>query len=241
MPSDAERSLAQSISNLPCHEELEVNFKMKIKKSRSGRPEMHRRPRKANRRDKILSATEKILRLRGLSGTTTRQIAESVGCSEGALYVHFKGRVELLLAVLEESLPDMLEPLHALPDAAGKSTPQQNLEKALTGILLFHHRVIPMIAGLFAEPELLHRYGRSLARSAKGPGRAISNLAKYIRLEQKLGRIPSRVDAETAATLLMSASFFRAFTEQFFGTPSPMPARRFFRQVITSTTSVPLK
>jgi AcrR family transcriptional regulator len=222
------------------NEELEINFKMKIRKSSSDRPEMHRRPRKANRRDQILSATEKILRSRGLSGTTTRQIAESVGCSEGALYVHFKGRVELLLAVLEESLPDMLEPLHALTGAVGKSTPQQNLVRALEGIFLFHQRVIPMIAGLFAAPELLHQYRKSLARSAKGPGRAISNLAKYIRLEQKLGRIPSRTDAKTAATLLMSASFFRAFTEQFFGRPSQLPARRFFRQVITSTTSVPL-
>ncbi|HXH49173.1 MAG TPA: TetR/AcrR family transcriptional regulator, partial [Terriglobia bacterium] len=188
---------------------------MENKRPKHARPKARRQSGKINRRDQILSATEKILRSRGLSGATTRQIAKTVGCSEGALYVHFKGRVELLLAVLEESLPDMLEPLHALADAVGKRTPQKNLEEALDGIFLFHRRVTPMIAGLFAEPELLARYRKSLARSSKGPRRAISNLAEYIRREQGLGRIPSDVDADLAATLLMSASFFRAFTERF--------------------------
>ncbi|HEX5413083.1 MAG TPA: TetR/AcrR family transcriptional regulator [Terriglobia bacterium] len=196
---------------------------------------------KVNRRHHILFATEKILRSRGLSGATTRHIAETAGCSEGALYVHFNDRVELLLAVLEESLPDMLGPVHALTASIGKGTPQKNLEKALEGIFSFHQRVTPMIASLFSEPELLDRYRKSLARETKGPGRAIRNLAGYIRQEQELGRLPSNVDAQLAATLLTSASFFRAFTEQFFGTPASPPARRFFRQVIASVTSGPPK
>ena len=210
---------------------------MENKRPKHARPKARQQSGKINRRDQILSATEEILRSQGLSGATTRRIAETVGCSEGALYVHFKGRVELLLAVLEESLPDMLEPLHALADAVGKSTPQKNLEKALDGIFLFHRRVTPMIAGLFAEPALLARYRKSLTRSAKGPRRAISNLTDYIRREQGLGRIPSHVDAGLAATLLMSASFFRAFTEQFFGKPAGPSERLFFRQVIAAVTS----
>ena len=65
---------------------------------------------RVNRRVQILQAAEKLMRSRGLTGVTTRQISEEVGCSEGALYVHFKGRLELLLSMLEESLPDMLGP-----------------------------------------------------------------------------------------------------------------------------------
>src|SRR5207244_432509 len=109
---------------------------------------------RSDRRTQILKATEKLIRARGLSGVTTRQIAEEAGCSEGALYVHFKNRIDLLLAVLEESLPDMLQPLHALKDAPGIRTPQKNLEAAVRGIFAFHRRVTPMIAALFAEPEL---------------------------------------------------------------------------------------
>jgi AcrR family transcriptional regulator len=200
-----------------------------MKKAETG----DRKP-KTSRRDQILSATEKLMRARGLSGVTTRQIAEAAGCSEGAIYVHFKGRVELFIAVLEESLPDMLEPLRALRMAIGRDTPQQNLESAVRGIFSFQQRVTPMLAGLFSEPELLNSYRQSLARGGKGPHKAIATLADYIRSEQALGRIDQTVDSGTAAALLMSASFFRAFAENFFGQPMDPPSDTFFKQVVAS-------
>ena len=73
--------------------------------------------RKANRRSEILQAAEMLMQTSGLSGVTTRRISQKVGCSEGALYFHFKGRLDLLLAMLEESLPDMLGPLHTLRES----------------------------------------------------------------------------------------------------------------------------
>lgn len=172
-----------------------------------------------NRRGQIVAAAERLVRSQGLSSVTTRRIAEEVGCSEGALYVHFKGRLQLLVAVLEESLPDMLVPLQALDGAAGKSTPQRNLQKALRGIFSFHQRVTPMLASLFAEPELLMAYRESLVSRRKGPHGAIARLRQYIQSEQGLGRIDEGIDPEMTATILMASSFFYAFTGQFFGTP----------------------
>jgi AcrR family transcriptional regulator len=197
---------------------------------------LKKRRTKRNRREEILAATEKLLRSRGLSGVTTRLIAKTVGCSEGAIYVHFKNRVDLLLAVLERSLPQMLEPLRAL-DAEGRTgTPRANLEKAAQGIFSFHKRVTPMIAGLFAEPELLLAYRKSLATGAKGPHRAIGRLADYVRSQQDAGRIDTSVDATMAATLLMSASFFRAFSEDFFGQAIHPGSDEFLRQVVAAIT-----
>src|ERR1700688_1655488 len=106
---------------------------------------------KVNRRSQILQAAEKLMHARGLTGVTTRQISQEVGCSEGALYFHFKGRLELLLAMLEESLPDMLGPLQTLRESVGKGSPHGNLAAALRGIFKFHRRVVPGSAGLFAE------------------------------------------------------------------------------------------
>lgn len=189
---------------------------------------------KSNRRGEILAATRKLVQSRGLSGVTTRQIAQAVGCSEGALYVHFPGRAALLVAVLDESLPQMLGPVHALRDAVGRDTPQRNLERALRGILAFHRKVVPMIAGLFAEPELLSAYRKTLARGSKGPHRAIANLADYIRAEQAAGRVAPAVDPHTSAALLMSASFFRVFTERFFGAPVHPPLDRFIETTVAS-------
>ena len=189
---------------------------------------------KVNRRSEILRAAEKLMQARGLSGVTTRQISHEVGCSEGALYVHFKGRLELLLAMLEESLPDMLGPLKKLRESVGHSSPQENLVAALSGIFQFHQHVVPSSAGLFAEPELLAAYRNSLNRQGKGPNLSMSVLEEYIRSEQGLERIASEVDAKFAAYLMMSASFFRAFVEHFFG-KSVRPAWSKFAEQLVAT------
>lgn len=196
---------------------------------------------KSNRRSEILRAAEKLMHSRGLSGVTTRQISQEVGCSEGALYVHFKGRLELLLAMLEESLPRMLQPLQALQDSVGRGSAQDNLVQALNGIFKFHQRVVPATAGLFAEPELLAAYRNSLKAQGKGPHLSMRVLAEYIRSEQRLGRIASHIDANLAASLVMSSSFFRAFSEQFFGTPMQPMWKEFAKELIATAAPPPAR
>lgn len=189
---------------------------------------------KPNRRSDILRAAEKLMRTRGLSGVTTRQISQEVGCSEGALYVHFKGRLDLLLAMLEESLPNMLGPLQALRESVGHGSAQNNLLRALSGIFKFHQSVVPRTAGLFADPELLSAYRISLNRQGKGPHLSMKVLEEYIRSELQLGRIASHVDPKLAASLMMSSSFFRAFVENFFG-KSMRPAWSAFAEQLVAT------
>jgi AcrR family transcriptional regulator len=184
-------------------------------KSTRGRP---------SRKPEIIAATEALIRTRGLASTTTRAIAEQAGCSEAALYVHFDNRLTLLLAVLEESLPDMLVPLRALEQSIGTRTPQQNLTRALRAVFAFHERVVPMLCSLFSDPQLLTAYRESLTTRNKGPHGAIGRLQRYLSAEQALGRIHKSIDAETAATMLMASSFFKAFVSKFFGTPTPSAA-----------------
>jgi AcrR family transcriptional regulator len=187
-----------------------------------------------SRRPQILAAAERLIRTRGLSNATTKAIAAEAGCSEAALYVHFESRLQLLLAMLEESLPDMLMPLRELEQAIGEATPAANLEKALTAIFAFHQRVTPMVCALFAEPALLAGYRKSLNDRGKGPHGAIARLRRYIAAEQKLGRIARDVDSEIAAATLMASSFFRSFVEQFFDRPESFApfCRRLVRKTI---------
>lgn len=196
---------------------------------------------KVNRRSEILQAAEMLMHSRGLSGVTTRQISREVGCSEGALYFHFKGRLELLLAMLEESLPDMLGPLQALRESVGRGSPHGNLAAALLGIFRFHRRVVPGSAGLFAEPELLVAYRRSLARQGKGPHLSMAALADYIAAERELGRVDSGVDAKLAAYLLMSSSFFRAFMENFSGKTMQPSWDQFAKKLVAAVAPQPAK
>lgn len=54
------------------------------------------------RKQQIIQAAISIMAEHGLSGTTTRRIAEEVGVSEPALYKYFPGKKELLLEALGE-------------------------------------------------------------------------------------------------------------------------------------------
>jgi AcrR family transcriptional regulator len=193
----------------------------------------------SNRRSEILRAAEKVMSTRGLNGVTTRQISREVGCSEGALYVHFKGRLELLLAMLEESLPDARMSLHALEGRAGEGFPQTNLVTAITALYRFHQRVVPLFAGLFAEPKLLAAYRKSLIAHNKGPHLAIAALERYIEVEQKLGRIDTKIDANLAASMLLSSCFLRAFVEHFFDRPMRPPWVKFAAQLVASVIRAP--
>ena len=190
-----------------------------------------------SRRAEIIAATEALIRTRGLASTTTRAIAEQAGCSEAALYVHFDNRLNLLLAVLEESLPDMLLPLQTLEQSISTRTPQQNLTRALRAVFAFHERVVPMLCSLFSDPQLLTAYRESLTTRNKGPHGAIARLQKYISAEQNLGRIHKSIDAETAATMLMASSFFKSFVSKFFGAPTPSAAvfKKLVKAAITAT------
>jgi len=190
---------------------------------------------KVSRKAQMVVAAEELLRQRGLGGVTTRAIAEAVPCSEGAIYVHFKDKLDLFLAVLQASLPEMLTPLHALEKKVGMGTPRQNLGIALAGLMRFHDRVTPMLCSLLMEPELLQRFRQSLNASGKGPHRGIATLAHYIEREQQLGRIETHVDAKTAASVLMAYSFFHTFTSKLLGSDGKADMKRLIDFVIQSS------
>lgn len=190
---------------------------------------------RTNRKALIVTAAETLLRDRGLSGVTTRAVAEAVPCSEGAIYVHFEDRLALLLAVLHASLPEMLVPLHALRVKAGKGTPERNLVTAVEGLLRFHRRISPMLCSLIVEPKLLERFRSSLAEEDKGPHRGIRTLTNYIVEEQRLRRIVADVDAHASASVLMASSFFHSFTEGLLGSTSKLNARKLVRFAIRSS------
>lgn len=191
-----------------------------------------RRGGRPSRRREIVSAATKLLRERGLNGVTTRAIAASVPCSEGAIYVHFKDRLELILAVLEESLPEMLVPLHALKEKAGKATVEENLTIATEGLMRFHQKVVGMLCSLVTDPELKMRFRESLGNQGRGPERGIATLAGYIEQEKELERVSREVDAMNAAQTLMAGAFFHVFTEELFGARDGMDVAGMVRAAV---------
>ncbi len=88
-----------------------------------------KRSRRLNRRREILRAAERLMNSRGLNGVTTREISQEVGCSEGALYFHFNGRLELLWLCWRKVCRISLGPLQTLRESVGQSSPRAFMEK----------------------------------------------------------------------------------------------------------------
>ena len=177
--------------------------------------------RKNNRRDKIVAAAERLLEEKGLAAVTTRAIAGAVPCSEGAIYVHFPNRLELILTVFEERLREMLLPLKALEQKIGHATPRVNLLEATRTLRKFHNQVVPMLCSMFADADLLAGFQETLAARQKGPHGAVGRLAAYLAAEQQAGRVDLSVDPEFAAGILMASSFFAAFHRALLGQSLP--------------------
>jgi hypothetical protein len=66
-----------------------------------------------------------------------------------------------------------------------------------------------------------------------GPHLALVRLGEYVHAEQRIGRVPKTLDADTTAALLLGACFHRAFLQRFSGMP-PKSAddRRFIKKVV---------
>lgn len=185
-----------------------------------------------SRKAEIVAAAERLVRERGASAVTTRAIAQNVPCSEGAIYVHFKDRVDLILSVLEESLPEMLVPLRALKEKIGRESPEENLVGAVEGLRRFQERVVVMLCSLAGEPELRDRFQSALKEEGRGPQRGVATLAEYIEAEKMLGRIGSRVDGAMAGQILMGSVFFQVFCAGVLGDELPLDVRGMVRVVL---------
>jgi AcrR family transcriptional regulator len=180
-----------------------------------------------NKRRQILEAAERIFRAKGLTGATTREIARDAGCADGTLYLHFTDRLALLIAVLDETVPDFREPLHLLKDLVGKRTIRLNLEMVALASLGFYEHVQSTLCSVFADPELLEAHRQSMRSQGKGPHIPETILAEYIRGEQKIGRIDRRVSPESIGAMLFGACFYRVFVTNYMGVPFT-PAREVF-------------
>jgi AcrR family transcriptional regulator len=186
-------------------------------------------------RRKIVDATTRILRTEGLSATTTRRIAREVGCADGTLYVHFHNRIDLLLAVLEGTIPAFLEPMRTLRSRIGRRTVAANLIDAAGAALALYDAGGPVWAALFAEPDVLAAFRDELRRRGFGPHVPRAAIAEYVAGEQRQGRVAASVNGEAVAGALLGATFQRAFASHFLGeSRAADDDKRFVRDLVTT-------
>jgi len=179
-------------------------------------------------RERILAAATRIMREQGYARATTKEIARAAGFSEAALYKHFRDKTEIFLAVLSTQSPPL-----DLAGQAGKSTVRANLTRFTRAAIAFYAESFPIAASVFSTRELLTAHRAALAELGAGPRRPLAGLARYLREEQKLGRLARTVHADAMAALLFGACFQQAFLLHFDGEePSPEAMDRLAKDLV---------
>jgi AcrR family transcriptional regulator len=160
-------------------------------------------------RDKILDAAASIMSQRGLANTTTRQIAAVSGFSEAAIYKHFVGKLDLMVAVLQERSAGFTLLTAALQDRSG------SIEDRLTAVgraaMSFYRDNFPILASLFADPTVLAAHKDELRQRGLGPHKVNEAVMDYLRAEVAAGGMPATTDVYAAAALFVGGCMQHAF------------------------------
>ena len=110
------------------------------------------RPRRRNKREDVLKKASELIARHGFDGTAMREIAAAVDMLPGSLYYHFPSKEDMLLAVHERVVTDMVADTEAAI-AKGK-TPWERLERASMAhlkALLGSGNLMTIISPNFAE------------------------------------------------------------------------------------------
>lgn len=152
-------------------------------------------------REHLIAAAERLVARRGTVGLTVRDIAREAGVADGVLYNHFADKEELLAHAVHAHARTVEAAQHGTAPRPGDGTVEANLRAYLDRGLALHAAILPALAGLATQPKLLARLG-ALAGPAGGLDLR-TELAGYVRAEQRLGRVAPDASPEAVATLLV--------------------------------------
>jgi AcrR family transcriptional regulator len=185
-------------------------------------------------RERLLDATERIIREQGIMAVTTKDIAREAGYAEATLYRHFQDKTELLLAVMTERISGhFLQLIRELPGRAGQGSVAETLEELVTAAVAFFSHTMPLNVALGADPTLAALHNTRLRELGTGPEVARRSVAAYIEAEQRLGRIRAEASQNAASAILLGVSFNYAEVRHLAGIKSGvLPLERFAPEVV---------
>jgi AcrR family transcriptional regulator len=155
------------------------------------------------RRLQILSAARRCFLRSGFHETSMQDLFAESGLSSGAVYRYFSGKDDMVMAIVEENMRDVLAVIQAL--AAGQQ--DRGMGALLADVLLLVEKkheetqLGPMSVLVWAEalrnPLVAQRFGAAMAQLR-------DELTEAVRGYQADGSLPSDASTEALARLFLS-------------------------------------
>ena len=169
-------------------------------------------------RQRILDAALALIRDRGIGRVTTKEIALAAGAAEGSLFKNFGDKMGLLTELLTQELPEN-RAWRAVPAEAppGRGDLAAALTLFMDRAIDFYAAALPLVAGSFADRELLRRQQERNRQRGTGPHLALQASADYLRGWQESGQLDVAADPYAMAVALCGAALMYAWTDQLAG------------------------
>lgn len=152
---------------------------------------------------------------RGLAQLRIHEVASEAGLSQGALYRHFGGKEDLLLAVILDSVPRVA----AFVDTP--LTPDTGAEDALRSMIfevLGHERRMASIALTVLADEALHqRFQAAVAQAGGGPQHFLGLISRRLAQHQQAGHLRDNLNVTEAAATIQARCFHHAVLKRLHG------------------------
>jgi len=182
-------------------------------------------------RQYILDAAEQMLQTKGLARLTNKEIAEAAGCAEGTLYNHFETKEALILAAIEEHLPESFTVVG--DNRIGEHSIEENVQDIVRAAMRYYQNLLPLTTALFADMDLLAHFRLWLEEHQRGPLGLYEIVARYVAAEQRLGRLKPEVKPFAFAALLLGPCHQYAFIQHFQGLNSfPVSEEQFVADLV---------
>lgn len=83
---------------------------------------------------KIMNTSREVFSTLGYKGTTVERIAKSAGISKGSIYLYFETKEDILSAIIDSCVKDMIERVEA--ELSSEGTPEERLYRAIYAAIM---------------------------------------------------------------------------------------------------------
>jgi AcrR family transcriptional regulator len=178
---------------------------------------------KATMRDRILGAAVNVMRERGVTNTTTKEVARAAGVAEGSIYNHFANKTELIAAAMAQVTSGMREALTTLFGQVGRGSLEDNLTAYAEVAIGFFGDLLPITGPAMGDRDVLawlreggpHQADGASPGPPPGPVLGHAGLIGYLEAEQRADRLPATASPPHLAALLLGACQQYAFLTLF--------------------------
>lgn len=206
---------------------------------------MPARPTDKPMRERIIEAAVEVIRERGVTGATTKEIARTAKVSEGSLYNHFENKRALFGAAFGAVGSGIRAVVADLAKRVGEDTVEANLTRLAAAEIRFYANLLPMTGPVLANRDLqgwLRRTGRNA-----GPIQGNAGLIRYLEAEQRAGRLAEHAKPPFIAATLLGACQQYAFLSLLVGEAAlaegaglPTDVDEYARQVVRTVLAAQL-